>query len=211
VDSSLLMLYISRLRLQLNDSVVQKALKSIEKNIPLSHILAEVLLYNYLKSKDYRFVSIEETVGYMKCDVYAEEDGNSVCIEVETLGIPSEYVLEGLEYLVARHVKKIVYAAKSGIHIVSFAYPFGAIPLIPIEFLKEPEDRDKENLVKLFNIVRKYYPLDLEDLSFLKQCTVGDVYIYDIASMKVVSLTKEKALNLVNFYLSFFYEDSYKD
>lgn len=197
---SLLLLFTSKLGLQPFDSVVQRALKLVEKNLPISHVLAEVLLYTYLRYKGYRFVSVEETVGDMKCDVYVELDGVSMCIEVETFSIPLEHILNGVEYVIAKHVKKAIQATKSGINVISFAYPFGVIPLIPLELLKKPEDRVKEELLKLFNLVKKFFTVDIDDIAYLETCVIGDAYIYDLASLKVELLTKEKINYLINMY-----------
>jgi hypothetical protein len=203
-STSLLLLFSSKLGLSSQDVVVQKALKSIEKNIPLSHVLAEVLLYSYLRDKGYKFISIEETIGLIKCDVYIEGGELNMCIEVETLAVPIEYILEGLDYVIARHVKKVIQIAKSGIKIVSFAYPFGVIPLIPLEFLKNPKDRDIEKLLKLLNTARKFFPLDLNDVAYLRLCNIEEVYVYDLASLNVKPLSKEKVFDLVNLYTNIF-------
>lgn len=200
-NQSLLLLFTSKLGLSPLDNVVQKALKSIEKGIPISHILAEVLLYSYLKNEGYQLVSVEETVGVMKCDIYAKQGNFNMCIEVETIAIPLEYILDGFEYIVAKHVKKVIQATKSSIDVLSFAYPFGVIPLIPLELLKNPEDRVKEELLRLFNITKKFFSLDIDDLNYLGVCRIGEVYVYDLTTLKVKTISKEKISYLIHLYM----------
>lgn len=199
-----LLLFINRLGLTPTDVVFHKALRSIDKGLPLTHVLAEILLYSYLAGKGFEYVSIEETIGFTKCDIYARQGILDMCIEVETNVVPLEFILEGYDYIVARHVKKVIQTSKSNIRITSFAYPFGVIPLIPIELLKNPEERSREELEKLFNTARRFFNLDIEDFAYLKSAILGYTYLYDVATLKVLSLQRNSLQRLIYTYISIF-------
>ncbi|MEM1644662.1 MAG: hypothetical protein QXL96_02120 [Ignisphaera sp.] len=202
-----LLLFLNKLRLSLAEVVVYKALRSLDKGLPLTHILAEILMYSYLIGKGFEYVSIEETVGLTKCDIYARQGALDVCIEVETAVVPLDFILEGQNYIVAKHIKKVIQISKSNISFASFAYPYGVIPLIPIELLKKPEERSREELEKLFNIARKFFNLDKEDLTYLRNVVLGDTYLYDITSLKVVPLQKSNLQHLISLYANMFSQE----
>ncbi|MEM2396767.1 MAG: hypothetical protein QW552_01395 [Ignisphaera sp.] len=186
------------------DVVFHKALRSIDKGLSLTHVLAEVLLYSYLVGKGFEYASIEETIGFTKCDIYARQGISDICVEVETNVVPLEYILEGYDYIIARHVKKVIQTSKSNIRITSFAYPFGVIPLIPIELLKNPEERSREELEKLFNTARRFFNLDIEDFAYLKSIVLGDAYLYDVATLKVVPMHRNSLKRLISTYKDIF-------
>lgn len=194
------MIYVTRLRLSIIDPIVQKALKLIDKGISLNHILAEVLLYTYLKNEGFEYITIEETIGNAKCDVYAKNGLDSMCIEIETYVVPTEYVLEGYHYLIARHVKKLIQISKEGIKGVSFAYPLGVIPSIPLVLLKHPKDRSREELEQLASITKKFYSLDLDYMDQLENCVLSRIYVYDIAMQRVFHLSEDSVIKLISFY-----------
>ncbi|MEM1525514.1 MAG: hypothetical protein QW775_03535 [Ignisphaera sp.] len=199
-----LLLFINMLGLSSADVVFHKALRSIDKGLSLTHVLAEVLLYSYLVGKGFEYASIEETIGFTKCDIYARQGISDICVEVETNVVPLEYILEGYDYIIARHVKKVIQTSKSNIRITSFAYPFGVIPLIPIELLKNPEERSREELEKLFNTARRFFNLDIEDFAYLKSIVLGDAYLYDVATLKVVPMHRNSLKRLISTYKDIF-------
>lgn len=194
-------MFTTKLGLDITEAVVQKALKLLMKGLSLTHILAEILLYVHLKLDDYEYISIEETVGAIKCDVYAKQGLNDVCIEIETNVVPMEYVLDGYRYIIAKHVKKLAQISKEGIKVASFAYPLGVIPFIPTELLKNPEARSKDTIGNLFNIARKFFNLGIDDITYLENCILGDIYIYDITTLKVFRIPKNSIQNLLAVYL----------
>lgn len=198
---STLIMFTTRLGLDITDAIVQKALKLIAKGLSLTHVLSEVLLYVYLRSNGYDNISIEETVGITKCDVYARQGLNDMCIEIETNIIPTDYVLEGYKYIVAKHIKKLIQTSKDGISLTSFAYPFGVVPLIPLELLKNPGSRSKEAIEKLFNIAGEFFNLNIDDIPYLEKCIVGDLYVFDIASQKVLRIPKSSIQKLLVAYI----------
>lgn len=197
---SILVIFANKLGLSIADTVVQKSLRLVEKGLPLNHILAELLLYSHLKTKGYDYISIEETIGSVQCDVYVKRGVEDICIEVETHTIPIEYILEGHNYIIARHIKKVIQISKEGIKFTSFAYPYGVIPLIPLELLKHPEYRSQEELERLASITRRFYALDFDYLVYLERCVLGDIYVYDITTLNVYRLSKESLVYLVSLY-----------
>lgn len=194
------MLFASKLGIGLTEEVTIKALKLVDKGLTVTHILAEMLIYSYLKSRGYKNIYIEETVGNSKCDVLLIDDTYSKCIEIETNVVPIDYILESSNYIVARHVKKIIQMAKDGIATASFAYPLGVTPLIPLELLKKPGDRSRSEIDKLFNMAITFFNLDPEDRAYLERYALDDIYIYDIASLKVVQVKPQAVLHLLSMY-----------
>lgn len=194
-------MFISKLKLSVLDPIIQKAIRALEKGTTLTHVLAEILLYTYFKDKGYYYVSIEETIGLTKCDVYIKHGSMDMCTEIETHILPTEHSLEGYNYIIARHVKKLIQIAKEEISLASFAYPFGLIPLIPLMFLKPPENRTHEEIERIIPVTKKFYNLDYDDIKYLEKCAINSIYIYDIASLSVRHLSKEHALQLISLYL----------
>ena len=199
---SMLMLFITKLKLDPSDPVVQKALKLVNKGVPASHVLAEAFLYAYLRSLGYKEVYIESTIGTAKCDIYVKTDLVDECIEIETQIIPVEHLLDGYRYIIARYVKKLIQVAKNGIQQLSFAYPLGVVPLIPPELMKQPSTRSHKKLEKLFLEAQRYYSLDFSEISYLAKSSIGKIYVYDFVLQKVFTLSSEHAANLLQEYLS---------
>jgi len=198
---TLLMTISSRLGIESTDGIIYRAMKLVEKGVTVTHILAEVLIHSHVKNEGYNYVSIEETVGTTKCDVYAENESERICIEIETHSIPAEYILEGYHYIIARHIKKILQIIKEGSILLTFAYPYGVVPLIPLELLKKPEERSEDELEKAIAIARKFYAIDYDVVTYLKNWIIKYVYIYDMALLRVVRLPIESITKLVHTYI----------
>ncbi|MEM4909221.1 MAG: hypothetical protein QXI40_03635, partial [Ignisphaera sp.] len=197
----LLLMMSNRLGIESTDGVIYKAMKLIDKGVSVTHILAEVLIYSYVKNEGYNYISIEETIGSTKCDVYAESKSRRICIEIETHSIPVEYILDGYHYIIARHIKKILQIAKEESISLTFAYPYGVVPLIPLELLKKPEERSEEELERVVTIARKFYAIDYNSIMYLKNWTIKYVYIYDMALLRVIRLPIESLTKIVHMYI----------
>ena len=188
------------------DGIVGKAIALYRtKNIPLNHILAEVLLAHYLASRGYDAVDIERTVGSAKCDVYAHQKKVTHCVEIEFGFVPPKHILNSYEYSLARHTKKAIQLRKNGVTLISFAYPRNYIPPIPLELLRPPSIRSPGRLHKLIALVRKYAPLDLDEEGekILAQLQIHSVFIFDFTTARVVELIPQTVEMLITLYESF--------
>jgi len=186
------------------DGIVGKAVALYRmKNVPLNHILAEVLLAHYLASQGYDAVDIEHTVGSAKCDVYAYQKRVAHCIEIEFGFVPPKHILNSYEYALARHIKKAVQLRKNGVTLISFAYPRNYVPPIPLELLRPPSLRSVDRLHRLIALVRKYAPLDEEEEKVLAQLQIHSVFIFDFTTARVVRLIPQTVEMLITLYESF--------
>ncbi len=188
------------------DGIIGKALALYKsKHIPLNHILAEVLIAHYLYNvKKYECVDIERSVNGMRCDVYGRTNGRVHCVEVEYLFTPPSYILSPFEYVVARHIKKLVLAAKAGIDFVSFAYPKYVVPPIPLELLRPPASRSIEEIKRIVSTVRSIVPLDYDDVEKLIGMPIHSILFFDLSTGKVYECIPQVVEVMVTQYEAFF-------
>lgn len=197
---SKLMSYVLLLGLEPSDIAVQKVLRSMDKKIPLTHLMAELLLYSHLISNGFDYVSIEETIGAVRCDVYARMGLEDTCIEIETHIVPVEHILEGVTYIRSRHVKKVIQILKEGIKRPAFAYPVGTVPLVPLELLIEPGKRSKDDVEKLIGMAKNFYGIDTDEAKYIENFVLEVVYVYDIERLRVRQIDKDLLKDLVMLY-----------
>lgn len=183
------------------DDTIRKAVRlADEKGVPVNHILAELLIYHYLRGRGYSFVSIEESTGLAKCDVYAIKGGFDVCVEIDFYSVPHSFSLNRTRYILARHLRKMLQVAKSGVRAVVFAYPYGYIPLLPIELVKPVDSRSRERILDMINRVRELTLVENSDVDYLMRIHIHGVLIFDIDSGKVYELSPDRVEGLVNMY-----------
>ena len=188
-----------------NDRIVSRAVALYQrKNIPLNHILAEILIAHYLQSKGFREIDIEKGVGKCSCDVYGVCGRLSLCVEIEFNFVPPKHVTSWDEYIVARHIKKILTVTASGINNISFAYPKYVVPPVPLEFLRPSTARSSAMLSHYVSIVRKYFSLDIENpIEVLRRASVFSIMIFDVSSGTIKELSPQSAEVLITLYNSF--------
>lgn len=195
---------LNRMGVEHLEDVVRKAIKLVnEKGIPINHILAELIIYYYLSNCGYNYISIEESVGIAKCDVYAQKGDFNICIEVDFYTVPSNFLLNRTKYILARHIRKVIQIVKSGIKAAVFAYPYGSVPLIPIELVKPIESRSRRKLLDLISSVREISPLDNGDIDYLMKAYVHSVLIFDIDRGKIYELFPQDVEKLMELYDSY--------
>ncbi len=195
---------LSRIGVGYLDSVVRRAVRlADEKGIPVNHVLAELLIYYYLLGCGYRYVTIEESVGMAKCDVYAEKEGFDVCVEIDFYSIPQNFILNRTKYILARHIKKVLQIVKSGIKAVIFAYPYGYIPLIPIELIKPINSRSRKRLLNIASTIREILTLDNDDIEYLMKAYINSILIFDTDGGKVYELSPQDVEKLMTLYSSY--------
>ncbi len=189
---------------QRDESLIGRALILYKtKNIPLNHLLAEVLIAHYLRERGFSKVDIERNVGSMKCDVVAHHRSIVKCVEIEFLFVPPNHVVDYTEFMIARHVKKLIAAAKNGIEYLSFAYPRYVVPPIPLELVRPTQTRSDAILRELIAITRKFFPLHAEDIEFLRTATIHSIMLFDLSTGHVVELNPQTVEVLLTLYESF--------
>jgi len=196
---------ISKLGSPRDDFVVSKAIALYcRKRLPINHLLAETLIAHYLKFlKGFDRVDIEKNVNKHRCDVYAECGSLRICVEIEFNFVPPQHSSSSSEYLIARHVKKLVSIASQEGLLAAFAYPRFVVPSIPTIFLRPPNSRPLERIQELVGMARKYFPMDLGSENLLRNVNVYSLYIFDLANGKVVELTPQIAEVLITLYDAF--------
>ena len=174
------------------------------KNIPLNHILAEMLIAHYLKfERGFERVDIERCINKHSCDVYAEGGSLRVCVEIEFNFVPPQYASEASEYLIARHIKKALALASCPEILLSFAYPRFSVPSIPIDLLRPPSARNVDRLRELIYVARKYFPIDVDSVEALRRVCIHSIMIFDVAKSRVYELTPQTAEVLITLYDAF--------
>jgi len=192
---------LNRLRVEELGNIVRRAIKLIsEKGVSINHVLAELLIYHYLLGQGYSYVSIEESVGMARCDVYAIKEEFNICIEIDFYSVPQDFVLNRTKYILARHIRKLIQIVKSNIRAAIFAYPYGSIPLVPLELIKPIDSRSKKKIVELVSSIREMLPLDNSDVDYLMRVEIHSIYIFDIDTGKVYELTPSEAEYLITLY-----------
>jgi hypothetical protein len=192
---------LNRLRVEELGNIVRRAIKLIsEKGVSINHVLAELLIYHYLLRQGYSYVSIEESVGMARCDVYAIKEEFNICIEIDFYSVPQDFVLNRTKYILARHIRKLIQIVKSNIRAAIFAYPYGSIPLVPLELIKPIDSRSKKKIVELVSSIRETLPLDNSDVDYLMRVEIHSIYIFDIDTGKVYELTPSEAEYLITLY-----------
>jgi len=195
--------FITKINISLHDPTIIKIIRLMkDKNIPLNHVLAEILLYSYFRNRGYEYILIEETINNVKCDVYLRHRNYDICIEVEFYTIPIEYLGDWTEFIVARHIKKLYQIAKAGIKAAAFAYPYGIIPLIPIELIRPSHYRSKKRIQELLAIARKYYSIEEDADELLRMQHIHAVYIFDFSMGKVYEVLLQTIESLIALYQS---------
>ncbi len=150
-------------------------------------------------------VDIECTLGGVKCDVIALKGSKRRCIEVEFLITPPQFILNPLSYSIARHVVKLIRVYKAGIDKISFAYPVGIIPPIPLELLRPPNIRSSERLIELIAIARKFYAVEENALDVLKRASIDTIIFFNLEKGDVAELQPQQIEVLITMYESFFH------
>lgn len=195
--------FIAKINISLHDPTVIKIVKLMkDKNISLNHVLAEILLYSYFRNKGYEHVLIEETINNVKCDVYLKHRNYDICIEIEFYTVPIEYLNNWTEFIVARHIKKLYQIAKANIKAAAFAYPYGVVPLIPIELIRPGYYRPKKQLQELIAITRKYYSIEEDASELLKMQYISAIYILDFSTGRVYEILPQTIESLISLYQS---------
>ena len=122
--------------------------------VKINHSVMELICAKELLLMGYS-VDVEHEIGGLVCDVYAEVDGHSLVVEIETGFVPPEHALDPLTYCRARIASKI---ARYGCLANRFALaiPPHYIAIIPQAFLKEGRERGEEE-VRRIKILCDYY------------------------------------------------------
>ena len=191
-----IMLYAARIGLKPETTpFVSKVIKAVKsKGVPVSHALAEILLCKYLSERGYS-CDVEYTIGALKCDVYARKGSVDECIEVFFYLLPVNEIGNWSKYIISAHIKKFVNAIRSQVKILSFAYPVGLVPLIPLQLLGPIT---KERLVR---VLASYGLEDVEEFKdVIEVPLIQYVYLFDLSKASVARISCENVRSLIMFY-----------
>ena len=126
-----------------------------EGRVKINHSAMELVCARELLLMGYS-VDVEHEIGGLTCDVYAEVDGHSLVVEIETGFVPPEHALDPLTYCRARVASKI---ARYGCLADRFALglPPHYLAIIPSAFLKEGRERGEEEVKRIKALCDYYY------------------------------------------------------
>jgi hypothetical protein len=166
------------------------------RSISVNHSVMEILVASHLLKKGFDNVDVESNINGVVADVIAYKNDKKTIVEIETGFTPAEHSIDPVDYLKARIASKI---ARYSIHSDHFilAYPVYYIPPIPPTLLKDPLERDVDELIRLRELINSYYsnpPIEILDLA---RARVDVIYILNVDRYKIYSIHPS---DLLSFY-----------
>lgn len=168
------------------------------RSISVNHSVMEILVASHLLKEGFEDVDVESNINGVVADVIAYKNGERTIVEIETGFTPAEHSIDPVDYLKARIASKI---ARYSIHSDHFilAYPVYYIPPIPPTLLKDPHERDVDELIRLRELINSYYsnpPIEMIDLA---RARVDGIYILNIDKYKIYSLHPAELLSFFSY------------
>ena len=147
--------------------VRQRLIEMYQENlVKINHSVLELICASHLISRGY-LVDIEKSVSdILVCDIFAEKEGGTTIIEIETGFTPPDHALDTIDYYTARIVSKI---ARYSQHCSKFSLATPVIGVLPIPkiFLIPPNSRDKKEIEKAQSLCNRFYknpPIQYEEI-----------------------------------------------
>jgi len=147
--------------------VRQRLIEMYQENlVKINHSVLELICASHLISRGY-VVDIEKSVSdILVCDIFAEKEGGTTIIEIETGFTPPDHALDTIDYYTARIVSKI---ARYSQHCSKFSLATPVIGVLPIPkiFLIPPNARDKKEIEKAQSLCNRFYknpPIQYEEI-----------------------------------------------
>ena len=151
--------------------------------VKINHSAMELVCARELLLMGYS-VDVEHELGGLVCDVYAEIDGHSLVVEIETGFVPPEHALDPMRYCKARIASKIArYGSLSD--GFALALPPHYVALIPAPFLVPGGERSDEDVFEIKELCDYYYhnpPVSLEEI---RSARLDWVFIIDVDNLAV--------------------------
>jgi len=147
--------------------VRQRLIEMYQENlVKINHSVLELICASNLISRGY-VVDTEKSVSdILVCDIFAEKEGGTTIIEIETGFTPPDHALDTIDYYTARIVSKI---ARYSQHCSKFSLATPVIGVLPIPkiFLIPPNSRDKKEIEKAQSLCNRFYknpPIQYEEI-----------------------------------------------
>jgi len=147
--------------------VRQRLIEMYQENlVKINHSVLELICASNLISRGY-VVDAEKSVSdILVCDIFAEKEGGTTIIEIETGFTPPDHALDTIDYYTARIVSKI---ARYSQHCSKFSLATPVIGVLPIPkiFLIPPNARDKKEIEKAQSLCNRFYknpPIQYEEI-----------------------------------------------
>ena len=147
--------------------VRQRLIEMYQENlVKINHSVLELICASNLISRGY-VVDAEKSVSdILVCDIFAEKEGGTTIIEIETGFTPPDHALDTIDYYTARIVSKI---ARYSQHCSKFSLATPVIGVLPIPkiFLIPPNSRDKKEIEKAQSLCNRFYknpPIQYEEI-----------------------------------------------
>ena len=146
-------------------------------------------------------VDVEHELAGLVCDLYAEMNGHTLAIEVETGFVPPEHALDPLTYCRARVASKIARYSNLADRFGLALPPHYAAP-IPMAFLKEPYERTADE-VRAIKVLCDYYyhnpPVSEEEI---KRARLDWILIIDVDGLSVGVLSPRAYAELASGFFT---------
>jgi len=147
--------------------VRQRLIEMYQENlVKINHSVLELICASNLISRGY-VVDTEKSVSdILVCDIFAEKEGGTTIIEIETGFTPPDHALDTIDYYTARIISKI---ARYSQHCSKFSLATPVIGVLPIPkiFLIPPNARDKKEIEKAQSLCNRFYknpPIQYEEI-----------------------------------------------
>jgi hypothetical protein len=170
----------------------------IKLKVYLDHAKMQILCADYLRKKGYK-VELEKEIGEgLRCDLFAEKDGETLIVEIEANKSEKNDKRDKI-----RKISKIVRYSKYASKFI-LGIPYEKKLKLPKEFLEQlfqpPSKRDEEQLKKIKEEVDSMYTKPKIPLEEFKSSKLDLVYLINIEKREI----KEK--DLISLY-----KDLYKE
>ncbi|RLE82594.1 MAG: hypothetical protein DRJ52_01905 [Thermoprotei archaeon] len=155
-----------------------------------NHSVMEFVLASYFLLRGFNIEVEKSLENNLVCDIYAEKDGLSYIVEIETGFVPPSNAIDPVNYRRAREISKIARYSKYS-DLFALATPPYHILQIPEELVVSPGKRDLEKLLEMKQLLDQYYkspPISVRDLLEAK---VDYVYIVDVDHLKIIEIKAE--------------------
>ncbi len=168
------------------EKVALKLTSMYERGLVKSnHSVMELVLACHLIKKGYEVDVEHEFENGLVCDIYAEKDGETLAVEVETGFVPPENSKDPVAYRAAREMSKVVRYSRY-VDFFALATPPYHILQLPDIFFLPPEKRRFWNLENVKKFLDRYYkkpPVEVEDLVAAK---LNYVYVIVVDELLVL-------------------------
>jgi hypothetical protein len=160
--------------------VRERLIELYQKNlVKINHSVLEIICASNLIARGYT-VDIEKYLSdILVCDVFATKGDGTFIMEIETGFTPPDHALDTIDYYIARIASKI---ARYSQYCSKFALATPVVGILPIPklFLKPPSKRTKDEILRLKDLVDRFYKNPPIEQGEILNARLHSVYLINI-------------------------------